>query len=490
MSHFKAKSNVISNQVLTPIDVDFSVGLLNYDPDAELEAYHVIRHNEPSQRGEIELSTLDLSMAKNWMAFTYAFENVNLKRDFMSPEMLQTSLAATLDLMPALSGRIVMDGGSPYDLFAPLGRMWLKLNNAGAWFCSRRLDFKFSEMRVHLGKHIVPSECLFNAFMEAAILARGGHADVPLLAAKAIYFPCGSVMLTAHISHLVADGRSMYEFVKLWGQVAMRETPSPLDDCRHFGTAKQLLDEGRAKEVEAKLRALTPYVPTSDNVKPCSFSVHKNTLATLKAQINGSLPELEWVSSNDIVCAMINRMVLRARKLPRGARFSAGRTVDLRSRLGLDADSFGNFVGIHMEELSVGFVLDQTLGQTAQTLRRSLASYTTEKVDHLIRTYSSIKRDAIPFQLAGSDCKVDFIVTSLNRFLPNLINFDDSPGLYFSGSYYLEGGLTLNPTYNSYLQGVAVVAEEHVDALVNDFEANRFGFKVVPMPFKLFTPTS
>ncbi|KAJ9085793.1 hypothetical protein DSO57_1010345 [Entomophthora muscae] len=489
MSHFKAKSQVGTEQVLTPQDIDFGVGLLNYNPNSRLEDYHVIHHKTPSPHHELKLSTLDVSMAKNWMPFSYAFENINANPEFMNPILLMDSLSKTLDLMPAFSGRIEMEGGSPYDFFRPLGSMKLKLNNKGAWFCTEKLNFSFSEIRdKHFGKSIIPSECSFNTFMKAAILARDGLSDVPVLAIKALYFPCGSVILTAHISHLIADGRSMYEFIKLWSQVAMKRTTSPLNDCRHFGDAKELLSQEKSEQVKADFCAMSPYIPSSANVKPCCFSIHIDKLEKLKQQVNASFADGEWVSTNDIVCAMINRMVIRARKLDPDSYFSAGRTVDLRSRMGLESTAFGNYVGIHMgEKLQVRDVLNQTLAQTALTLRKFLNNYTPKKITQLIQNYSSVPPDAIPFQLAGTKCDVDFIVTSLVRFDPSQVNFDNSPGIFFSGSYYLEGGLSLNPIYRFHLSGVAVIADAHAEAFLNDSEAQEFGFLAEPMPFNLYS---
>ncbi|KAJ9090204.1 hypothetical protein DSO57_1004782 [Entomophthora muscae] len=262
-------------QALGFCDIDLGVGILEYG-DGPLEEYDVVRANETCKPDTaLELSALDLHMPRNWMYCNYLFENTGNHKDFMSPEKLKTSLAKALDIIPALAGRLQCDDGSPgMNFMKPRAPTRILLNNKGAWFASTTMKTPFEEMRKkHLLGSLIPSQFLFKRFIKAAIESREKNADAPLLAIKVVYFDCGSVSLTAYISHQVADGSSMNEFVRLWGQIARGVSPDPLSDSRHVVNSLPKLDHRETSEAQARFFEYKRFKLLTTDMQLCKLTI-------------------------------------------------------------------------------------------------------------------------------------------------------------------------------------------------------------------------
>ncbi|KAJ9090202.1 hypothetical protein DSO57_1004780 [Entomophthora muscae] len=473
-----------TKQLISASEVDPKLGLQDYS-QGQLEDYSVVCHNEPFESGStLELSVLDIIMPRNWIPFTYAFENTAKHHNFMNPDNLKASLAKALAMVPSLAGRLQCDDGTAgMDLTKPRAPTRILLNNKGAWFASTTMKTSFSDMRSKYFKTaLIPAQFLFNRFIKAA--ADPNNGDVPLLAVKAVYFECGSVSLTVYINHFVCDGRGMYEFVRLWGQLNRGMIPDPLVDSRHIVLGIPKLDSEEIAAAQARFLKSKPFQPSMTDMQLCRVSIPDPLLKTLKQEINAKLAP-EWISSDDLYFCVLRRMLHRARKSQAAPYYI--RTVDIRSDLGLDNSAFGNFVNGHLEgPFEMDNLLNLPLEEAVYKMRSELKSFKEERVPKAVREFVSVHVSLAPDQLNDIIGSRDIGSTSLASLIPSRIDFQGSPAIYFFGCYYLSGIITINPVVDGHFNGVIGIEEPFLHDFVNDPEAKHLGFTVLPLQKLLF----
>ncbi|KAJ9090207.1 hypothetical protein DSO57_1004785 [Entomophthora muscae] len=473
-------------QTVSFFDCDFGYGLSDYSNQPK-EQYDVVRHDLPfDPNTSIELSALDMSMPRTWIPTTYAFENTNNQQDFMSPEKLKASLAKALAIIPALSGRLVCEsGGSVVDFFMPKARTHIQLNNKGAWFATDTMETPFSDMRSkYLGKVLLPGQFLFNHLQKSIVEAKHGSVDLPLLAVKAVYFECGSVVLSAYFNHFVCDGAAMHRFMRVWGQLTMGVTPDPLKDSRHLVSKVSKLTAEDAAETQRRLEQDMPPQPSLSDMMLCDISIPDTRLKALKNEINAKISP-EWVSSDDVYFTVVSRMLLRSRNS--GEKPKYVRTANIRSKLRLDDSDFGNFVGVLREgPVKLEKLLNCSLEEAALHSRCAMKGFLADQVIQTVREYVSVDVSAVPDQLNNMVGTRDFGVTSLAGFHPEMVDFDNSPAFYYFGMYYYSGGFVITPIRDGKFGGVMCVDEEILDAFIGDPEAKELGFTITPLKKYLF----
>ncbi|KAJ9090205.1 hypothetical protein DSO57_1004783 [Entomophthora muscae] len=479
-------SKLHEKQALSFCDIDLGVGILEYG-DGPLEEYDVVRANETCKPDTaLELSALDLYMPRNWMYCNYLFENTGNIKDFMSPEKLKTSLAKALDIIPALAGRLQCDDGSTgMNFMKPRAPTRILLNNKGAWFASTTMKTPFEEMRKkHLIGALIPSQFLFKRFLEAAIKSREQGVDAPLLAAKAVYFDCGSVSLTVYINHQVTDGCGMVEFARLWGQITRGVTPDPLVDSRHAINTIPKLGPKQAAEAQGRFLKHEKFKPLPTDMQLCKLTIPNKHLKKLKGEINAKLAP-DYISSDDLFFSVHLRMILRARQ-PK-TKVSYCRTINIRPSLGLDKSAFGNFVHMPLEgPFEPSTFVDEPLEKVALEIRNRLIGYTKDKMVQANKEYVSVETHSVPDQLDNYDCSRDIGCTSIAVYDPSRIDFQDSPAFVLGACYYISGGLTINHILDDTFNGTIPVDLSILESYKNDPEANKLGFTVTPLKKLLF----
>ncbi|KAJ9068802.1 hypothetical protein DSO57_1024992 [Entomophthora muscae] len=473
-------------QTVSFIECDFSYGLSDYSNQPK-EEIHVVRHGLPCDpNATLELSALDMCMPRTWFPITYAFENTNNQQDFMSPEKLKASLTKALAIIPALSGRLTCEsGGSAINFLAPKARTQIQLNNQGAWLATDRMKTPFSDMRSkYLGKALLPGQFLFNRLQAVIQEARQGDADVPLLGIKAVYFECGSVVMTVYTNHLVCDGTGMHRFMRLWGQLTKGDTPDPLTDSRHAVFKIPRLEEKDAAEAQCRFVQEAPIQPLFTDMVLCDVSIPNTRLKALKDEINTKIAP-EWVSSDDVYFTVLTRMLLRSRN--NGVEPLFVRTANIRKNLDLTESDFGNFVGVLREgPVKMDTILNSPLEEAALYNRRTLQDFLGKKVIRSVREYVSVDISTVPDQFNNLVGARDLGVTSLASFHPELIDFDNSPAFYFFGCYYYNSALAINPILDGRFNGTACVDESILKTYLSDPEAKQLGFEITPMKKYLF----
>ncbi|KAJ9090206.1 hypothetical protein DSO57_1004784 [Entomophthora muscae] len=473
-------------QSLGFFDVDLGVGLLDYG-NGPMESYDIICSNEKCDPNTaVELTALDMTMPRNWIHASYVFENSGNHKDFMSPEKLKASLVNALDLVPALAGRLQCDDGSSgMNFMKPKAPTRILFNNKGAWFASTTMKTPFSDMRNnHLKTAMIPSQFLFKSFLEAAKESREKEVDAPLLAIKAVYFDCGSVSLTVYINHQVADGRGMYEFVRMWGQITQGATPNPLKESRHVVNTIPKLDPKQAAQVQARFLKHEPFKPLMTDMQLCKLTIPNAHLKKIKEDINAKIAPA-YISSDDLFYCVHMRMLLRARKEKSNP--SIARLVSIRQYLGVDDSAFGNFVNMLLEgPFDSSALVDDPLEKVALELRKCLVGYTKEKAIQANQEFISVETHAIPDQLNNYDCSRDVGCTSISSYDPTKISFQDSPAFMLGACYYISGTLTINHLLDGVFNGTVPIDVNMLDAYQNDKEAKELGFTVTPMKKLIF----
>ncbi|KAJ9090221.1 hypothetical protein DSO57_1004799 [Entomophthora muscae] len=473
-------------QTVSFTECDFGFGLADYSGQPE-EEIQVVCHDLPCDpNATLELSALDMCMPRTWMPFTYAFENTKNQPDFMSPEKLKASLAKALAIVPALSGRLTCEsGGSAFDFFMPKARTHIQLNNKGAWFATDNMKTPFSDMRYkYLGKVLLPGQFLFNRLQATILKAKQGKHDVPLLGIKAVYFNCGSVVMTVYTNHLVCDGTGMHRFMHVWGQLTKGDTPDPLTDSRHFVAKVPRLEHKDAAEAQCRFEQEMPPHPLLTDMVICDISIPNTRLKALKDEINAKIAP-EWVSSDDVYFTVLTRMLLRSRN--NGVEPLFVRTANIRKKLGLNESDFGNFVGVLRDgPVKMDTILNSPLEEAALYNRRTLQDFLGKKVIRSVREYVSVDISTVPEQLNNIVGARDLGVTSLAGFCPKLIDFDNSPAFYFFGCYYYNGAFVINPIFDGRFNGAMCVDESIVDTFTCDPEAKHLGFEITPMKKYIF----
>ncbi|KAJ9090209.1 hypothetical protein DSO57_1004787 [Entomophthora muscae] len=481
-----AEPTLHETQTVSFFDCDFGYGLSDYSNQPK-EQYDVVRHDllcDPN--ANLELSALDMCMPRTWFPLTYAFENKDKKADFMSPEKLKASLAKALAIVPAFSGRLTCEsGGSAFDFFMPKARTHVQLNNKGAWFATDTMKTPFSDMRTkYLGKALLPGQFFFNRLQKEILEAKHGNADVPLLAIKAIYFDCGSVIMTVYFHHLICDGTGIHKFMRVWGQLTRGVTPDPLTDSRHLVSKVPKLNAEEAAIVQCQFEREMPPQPNMSDMMLCDVSIPDSRLKELKNEINAKIAP-QFVSSDDLYFTILARMLLRSRNNGEDPKYV--RTANIRKKLGLNESDFGNFVGVLREgPVKLDIILNSPLEEAVLYNRKALLDFHAKKVIRTVREYVSVDVSAVPEQLNNIDGSRDLGATSLAGFLPEKLDFDNSPASYLFGCYYYNGAFTILPIFDGKFNGVACVDKDILDAFIFDPEAKKLGFTVTLMKKYLF----
>eukprot|EP00656_Telonema_subtile_P044476 TRINITY_DN50731_c0_g1_i2.p1 TRINITY_DN50731_c0_g1~~TRINITY_DN50731_c0_g1_i2.p1 ORF type:complete len:422 (-),score=83.95 TRINITY_DN50731_c0_g1_i2:51-1316(-) len=316
------------------------------------------------------LSTMDV-LNQSALACAWAFPGR------LDPTRLQAALSSVVtSYYPLLDGSVKLSAdGIPEVYFTP--------EYNGTSKATRLVVVERSELAVEdvPAVALASKEPEFAPVLDARSVIQG---DSPLLSVQLTNLSDGCV-IGIGMSHLAADGAAYFQFVQHLAQAMNKpllQLPQP---------DKPVLDRRLAVDVESATpdyRHRHPTAFTNRNLwDRCVFlfnvinllrkgiDTHHFTLSPekikqLKATAMSNLPDGEWISSNDAVCADIWRRVCKFRgSASQGSTF--GVAMQGRKLLGLADSYFGNAVLGFNHTMTVGSVLESSLSDLSLALKQA-----------------------------------------------------------------------------------------------------------------------
>ncbi|KAJ9073706.1 hypothetical protein DSO57_1013309 [Entomophthora muscae] len=445
---------------------------LGYDKCAQDEHVSVVQPSKAVAEFIQKLSPLDRVMAGFWTPTMYAFETPGKEMD---PESLKRSLSLALDKAPTLAGLLYNLDGSK-DTISSGKEYAIRCPGPGVWFAHETIQADFQEMKKQMFNYeMLPSRHRFKRFIDAVPAYLKGGPSAPLLAIKASYFPCGSVLLLIYINHLVADGRACYEFIKLWSEISRNSTANDLFDARHL-----FVPDGKITPAALeKAKASKPFSKAEDkftSFRACTITIPVSSMQSLKRKINSELEPLgEFVTIDDLFTAVVWRAITRARQIT--AKTCIQRSIDVRKRLSPPNSLCNGIICDPSCPLDAQVLTSLPLAQVALLLRHQVqaASHPQYLQDYLNSLAISLPSHASP-QFVNFWFNNDLLVSSYAKFLPSEINFGDAPAIQMARAIYFEGHLVTYPAIHHQNYAVLGISQDHVHRFLKDAELLNLGF--------------
>ncbi|KAI0227566.1 hypothetical protein L0F63_006983 [Massospora cicadina] len=460
---------------IKPHDIHPRVGVIRYAEGAD-EHVHII--NVKSGFGDpIRLSPCDMGGVFDWTPLLFPFENFTGRTDFMNDELLMSSLARAIEMVPILTGHLERIDGTPVSPERNTD-MQVIVGTRGVWFASNHIKGSFQEAKTNGFNHeLLDRSFLFKRANDAIL--QGNH--YPLFAVKANRFECGSVLLLVTTCHFVADGRSMFEFVRFWSELASGiESKSVPFDARHLF----LCDEKPSKEAQEIIKLMKSFDQTPPKIlapiRRVRISIPCCAIAQLKAKVNSELQPNRWITTDDLMCALGWRALTRARRLG-DAPTRLGRIVEFRSLLepSLPPTAFGNiFSYVTPEAIPASKLLSSPLSKVAYSIREATSSLNAKNFHDFIIIFNGIELKQHPIGFDGSVFGSNLFCSSYTKFQPSRINFHNSPAITMTRAYYKEGALIPQPVCNGVYSCHLGASATYADAILIDPELSSLGFIV------------
>ncbi|CAL5081498.1 unnamed protein product [Urochloa decumbens] len=351
----------------------------------EVVKSELVPPSEPTPRGALWLSNLDLAARNGYTPTVYFFRRPDggqqppLQGNFFSAGVLRAALADALVPFYPFAGRL----GVGRD-----GRAEIDCNAEGALFVVARSEAALDEFE----DGFAPSKAMNDMFVPPYESA--GPA-APLLLLQVTFFRCGGVALGTAMHHFVIDGRSAFNFIRTWAGIARGDTttstvvaPSldrtPLRARPHPAV---LFDHTHEYGGGGRLTTPTP-TPTNKSSQYASaiLRVTGAQAAALRARAGGG--GASSTSTFRALVAHVWRCACAARALPPDAESRLYTMVDMRARLipPLPDAFFGNAVARTSASARVGDILSSPLGFAARRVRAATGhgdAYARSVVDYL-----------------------------------------------------------------------------------------------------------
>ncbi|MCO5578913.1 hypothetical protein L7F22_032762 [Adiantum nelumboides] len=214
----------------------------------------IVKPSSPTPPQHMFLSALD----SFWRWFRYNQRILFFKSENRSPDFvishLKASLASVLVEFFPWAGRA----------FEQEGRLALDCNDAGVPFIEAYIDIPFSSLEIDGFQY----QALFKHFAPHGDVTKWTGPDLPLLSVQVTrFFQDGGFVLGIGHSHIVADGSSLWHFMKSWG---------PL--CSKGGHGSTVSSSGNGHVIAAT---------DTDKDKDCIFYV----IANMRSKLEPPLPE-------------------------------------------------------------------------------------------------------------------------------------------------------------------------------------------------------
>lgn len=325
-------------------------------------------------------------------------------------ELLQDSLASTLDFYPVYAGRMTSDN-------------CISANNAG-------VKFEVEQQQQYSCKDIATTWFLPEKLKAKHDIKAFKKGQFPVMAIKVTQIADGTIINIA-INHVCADGASLYQFMSDWADIYNKKSISPaVFNQELFPKPKhnkqeltQLLTQNNWHNVGFKdLFSMIFDQIRNKKIIAQPFFISYNFLADLRKQ--HTVPDN--IGNHALLCAYISDMLFCKNK----KKYSVASVVDMRGRAIYPQKFIGNAV---MNVASDAFDVNAGIGQTAAAISKSLnQSIDKEQLEETFQLYTeamTLKLPFIPFDIRSTYGKrfSCIIVNNFTSFKVYDICFGKSP---------------------------------------------------------------
>ncbi|KAJ2667358.1 hypothetical protein IW148_000053 [Coemansia sp. RSA 1199] len=333
----------------------------------------------------------------------------------MSPHRLQQSLIAALHRCPLLLGRFVVHADQTMSLtYDPQNPNLPTLE-----FQSTELTY--SELKSQGFAYSLCQHHNMDSAIPDGAIRRSGD-DQPMRMIKVTYLRDGGVVMFAMTNHVAFDGNAMFNFLAYWAQCnAGHGVELPVDlqpvSNKILTDADQTSDTSTdTAQSPAEISVDTTRSPTEiatmitravprGTMVPCVYSITIQDLCKLKQRVeaSGELQEGEWVSSNNVLTALVAQCVARANMrahVYEHGPWNVFQALDMRRPLGLPLRGLGSPIILAECNASADHVLHPDhLPALARSVRMSVDTYTPEYLRNAMHwmhtTYAGLARNGV-----------------------------------------------------------------------------------------------
>ena len=198
-------------------------------------------------------------------------------------------------------------------------------------------------------------------------------------------FTDGGISLGMSYTHIVADGKSLWDFMVAWGECARGKvgtTPPPIhererlalngppsEDVAKRYTAKLEKNRDQFMENDSSNHVKLPKRPAMETgLTQCVFVVSESSIKKLKEEAGGRYTTYE------VLCAHFWRQVTQARLSPPDTKVKFMVMANLRAKMDppLPPSYFGNVLDNASADARAADVLSEGLGHTAQRIHEAV----------------------------------------------------------------------------------------------------------------------
>lgn len=465
--------NAQTNRGIQPHEIHPRVGVIRYAENGD-EVVQIVNIQTGIGK-KIPLSPREMGGVYDWTPLLFPFENINADPDFMSDELLMSSLSKALEKIPILTGHLERIDGTPFEAEKNTN-LQVVAGTQGVWYASNQMKGSFQEAKTHGFNHeLLDRTFLFKKANDAILEGK----SYPLFAVKVNRFNCGSVLLFITTCHFAADAKATYEFIRYWGELAQGVDSGEIPfDARHIFAIPELPETPLQPSDVFKGLDTTPPIITAP-IRRVRFSIPMAKMTKIKEDINRDLKHLgRWVTTDDVMCALGWRALTRARCLgDKITRF--GRIVEIRSLLKppFPSTAFGNFISYAAPDaIPASKLIEAPLSTVAYNIREALTKLDPSKFDIFLSLILNMKYKPHPIAFDGSVFGTNIFSSSYTKFLPHKINFHNSPAITMLRAYYKEGALLPQPVCEGIYSCHLGASAEYAEDIINDPELCYLGF--------------
>ncbi|KAI5054182.1 hypothetical protein GOP47_0030924, partial [Adiantum capillus-veneris] len=294
------------------------------------------------------------------------------------------------------------------------GRLALDCNDAGVPFIEAYIDLPFSSLEDEGFKH----QPFFKNFAPHGDAIRWTGPDLPLLSVQVTRFPRDEgVVLGIGYSHIVADGSSVWHFMKSWGEYARGVPLSiyPVHMREVFSPQRLLLPPPSTEDESDKSSSPFPEGESNSNIELVQhdFEFTSEMLKKLKYIATSTYSPTDHApfSSLQALSAHIWKHVIAATNVDKSKETIFYLLADMRSRMDppLPVGYFGNAISGNGTKALTEELQQENLGTTALRLQKLIST-----LDETFMRESYGKVEVLPFSKLLEEFRKDFNMVRLH----------------------------------------------------------------------------
>ncbi|KMT17933.1 hypothetical protein BVRB_2g034560 [Beta vulgaris subsp. vulgaris] len=348
-----------------------------------MKSKYTVKPAEPTWNGILPLSELDQISVITHSSVLYFYDKPT-KEEWLNPSnnkimnTLKESLSHALVPFYPLAGRLSYKGE---------GRFELECNAMGA----ELVEVESTMKMVDFGDFYSCTKKLRELLVPMSYYTKPIQ-DLPVLAVQITRFRCGGLSLGMSMSHVVADGRSAFHFIKEWGRLALGK---PLEEApfldrrilRAEAHQKTVVDQSERMNYFSQLRLGED--KWGKQVSPTFVVLTKDMIMRLK-EVANSISNREIVKDHlrrpysrfEVVAAHVWRCVCKARELKSEDMSTLMVAVAAHDRMEppLPSSFFGNAVVDAEISSSVGELISRPLSYACSIVREAIQKVTNEYI--------------------------------------------------------------------------------------------------------------